>query len=91
MRSFNLDKPHTIKYEWQCACGQFDIDTQCDGYQHPNRTGPVQAYRDALAHATKTLKILRTQQGTDNWGTPEEYTPEMFMAEWFTIIARVIL
>ena len=90
MRSFNLDNPHSIKYEWLCACGQFS-NVGCTGYQHPNRTGPVQAYRDALAHATVTLKILRTQQGTDNWGTPEEYTPEMFMDEWFTIIARVIL
>lgn len=87
---FTINNPHMVKYEWTCACGQFS-DVECTGYQHPDRTGPVQAYRDALAHATVTLNALRTQQGTDNWGTPEDYTPEDFMQEWFFIVARVIL
>jgi len=88
---FTINDPHMVKYEWQCGCGQFGVKDLCTGYQHPDRTGPVQAYRDALAHATHSLNMLRTQQGTDNWGTPEEYTPEQFMEEWFFIVARVIL
>jgi len=72
-----------FKYEWSCEGeGHGCVGNHGNHFNH--RAGPIQAYKDAYAHAAKCLKRVRIEEGTNEW--PLHVTVDEYFNEYITVV-----
>ena len=71
--------PDDYDFIWHCEL----TDATNEG---TDRTTPRKAWKDAVAHAKKTLADYRTTQGTDEW--PVDYPVSEFICDFINFEAR---
>ena len=64
-------------FRWVCDCGASN--------KYTDRDGPRQAATDAIKHAKECLKSRRIKEGTDVWGTDEDYDAENYLSEHISV------